>query len=71
MGMGSDSKMRAHQVILFTWEHGGRTWVRTRDPLIKSQLLYQLSYASMRWKARVDRVAAGWRVVQSDRAALG
>ena len=25
---------------------GGRTWARTKDPLIKSQLLYQLSYAS-------------------------
>ncbi len=28
---------------------GGRTWARTKDPLIKSQLLYQLSYASIRW----------------------
>jgi hypothetical protein len=27
-------------------EYGGRTWARTKDPLIKSQLLYQLSYAS-------------------------
>ncbi|VXC33794.1 hypothetical protein SPHINGO8AM_120023 [Sphingomonas sp. 8AM] len=27
-------------------ETGGRTWARTKDPLIKSQLLYQLSYAS-------------------------
>ncbi len=26
--------------------NGGRTWARTKDPLIKSQLLYQLSYAS-------------------------
>ena len=26
---------------------GGRTWARTKDPLIKSQLLYQLSYASI------------------------
>ena len=26
--------------------YGGRTWARTKDPLIKSQLLYQLSYAS-------------------------
>ncbi len=30
------------------WNNGGRTWARTKDPLIKSQLLYQLSYASMR-----------------------
>ena len=29
--------------------NGGRTWARTKDPLIKSQLLYQLSYASMTW----------------------
>ncbi len=28
-------------------ETGGRTWARTKDPLIKSQLLYQLSYASI------------------------
>ena len=26
--------------------HGGRAGTRTLDPLIKSQLLYQLSYAS-------------------------
>ena len=24
---------------------GSRTWTRTRDPLINSQLLYQLSYS--------------------------
>ena len=29
-------------------EDGGRTRARTWDPLIKSQLLYQLSYASGR-----------------------
>ena len=28
-------------------DFGGRTWARTKDPLIKSQLLYQLSYASV------------------------
>ena len=28
-------------------EYGGRTRARTWDPLIKSQLLYQLSYASV------------------------
>jgi hypothetical protein len=27
------------------WINGGRTRTRTLDPLIKSQLLYQLSYA--------------------------
>ena len=30
---------------------GGRTWARTKDPLIKSQLLYQLSYASVAFGA--------------------
>ncbi len=28
--------------------HGGCAWVRTRDQLIKSQLLYRLSYASVK-----------------------
>ena len=32
---------------IYKEENGGRTWARTKDPLIKSQLLYQLSYASM------------------------
>jgi hypothetical protein len=42
---------------------GGRTRTRTLDPLIKSQLLYQLSYAPGmpaldRWsKAALDRTA--------------
>ena len=36
----------APQAIVFARENGGRTWARTKDPLIKSQLLYQLSYAS-------------------------
>ena len=52
-------------------KNGGRTWARTKDPLIKSQLLYQLSYASIRevwrgawWRDRCGRwpvssVAAG------------
>ena len=30
----------------FSKRYGGHTWVRTKDPLIKSQLLYQLSYVS-------------------------
>jgi hypothetical protein len=32
--------------LIFKWKGGGRTRARTWDPLIKSQLLYQLSYAS-------------------------
>ena len=41
------------------WINGGRTRTRTLDPLIKSQLLYQLSYApGMPWqKFRLARVA--------------
>ena len=34
------------QVLDKKGKNGGRTWARTKDPLIKSQLLYQLSYAS-------------------------
>src|SRR6267142_2155176 len=33
------------QVPRALWRIGGRTRTRTLDPLIKSQLLYQLSYA--------------------------
>ncbi len=31
-------------LVQFTATYGGRTRARTWDPLIKSQLLYQLSY---------------------------
>ena len=34
---------------------GGRTRIRTLDPLIKSQLLYQLSYAPLRFGVAVPR----------------
>ena len=37
----------SRKVTLFCGKTGGRTWARTKDPLIKSQLLYQLSYASV------------------------
>ena len=43
---------RAKYLILF----GGRTRTRTLDPLIKSQLLYQLSYAP---GARIEASRAG------------
>ena len=39
--------------IDFTREFGGRTWARTKDPLIKSQLLYQLSYAPIDTEAEM------------------
>jgi hypothetical protein len=42
---------------------GGRTWARTKDPLIKSQLLYQLSYAST---LAYKRSAGGSNLHQAD-----
>jgi hypothetical protein len=38
---------------------GGRTRARTLDPLIKSQLLYQLSYAPIASAARLSSARAG------------
>jgi hypothetical protein len=35
------------KIIAKSLKTGGRSWVRTNDPLIKSQLLCQLSYASV------------------------
>ena len=42
-------------------EIGGRTWTRTTDPLIKSQLLYQLSYAPAEGLTCIAVSAAGLR----------
>ncbi|GBR67740.1 hypothetical protein AA103587_0441 [Gluconobacter kanchanaburiensis NBRC 103587] len=39
--------------------HGGHTRARTLDPLIKSQLLYQLSYVPMA-RLPVERLIAGF-----------
>ena len=45
-------------------ETGGRTWARTKDPLIKSQLLYQLSYASdVDFDMAGSGVPGWWRAV--------
>ena len=41
--LGPHHKKRPH---LWSFVSGGRAGTRTLDPLIKSQLLYQLSYAS-------------------------
>ena len=46
----------ARKIINNKGEFGGRTWARTKDPLIKSQLLYQLSYASV-LGGRISRIA--------------
>ena len=40
-------------------EGGGRTRARTWDPLIKSQLLYQLSYASVAMRRQGQGPAEG------------
>ena len=40
---------------------GRRARARTGDPLIKSQLLYQLSYASIKKKAQNVRCSVGQR----------
>jgi hypothetical protein len=46
----------------FYEKNGGRTWARTKDPLIKSQLLYQLSYASIHpWQVGSNQPPPGER----------
>ena len=40
-------RVTAATIFVELGKYGGHTWVRTKDPLIKSQLLYQLSYASI------------------------
>ncbi|MDB5682705.1 MAG: hypothetical protein JWM75_403 [Sphingomonas bacterium] len=52
---------RSGDEMIRSKEYGGRTWARTKDPLIKSQLLYQLSYASM------PVGLGGWAVPVADR----
>jgi hypothetical protein len=44
---------------LFQGFDGGRTRARTLDPLIKSQLLYQLSYAPIASAGRLRSATAG------------
>ena len=39
------SAATAQSLTAVDWKIGGRTRTRTLDPLIKSQLLYHLSYA--------------------------
>ncbi len=40
-------KERVRNVALTDSSIGSRSWTRTNDPLINSQLLYQLSYSGM------------------------
>ena len=73
-GLTRQSPLRLYGKIMISMGNfGGRTWARTKDPLIKSQLLYQLSYASpwassglARWPARIAGSAS-----YSDCAAQG
>ena len=44
----------------FTTEFGGCSRIRTYDPLIKSQLLYQLSYAPIRSNPHGSAWAGGY-----------
>jgi hypothetical protein len=61
----------------FAGEYGGRTRARTWDPLIKSQLLYQLSYAPGLPSAgeapsgAVRLAKARWRVQRSRPTDIG
>ena len=45
--MSGEQSSATVKIVCFMVVDGGRTWARTKDPLIKSQLLYQLSYASI------------------------
>jgi hypothetical protein len=45
---GTELKIRFAKKLMAEWVISGRTRARTWDPLIKSQLLYQLSYAPER-----------------------
>jgi hypothetical protein len=54
-------RTRQLEILPYVFEKlGGRTRARTWDPLIKSQLLYQLSYAP---GTRPEKVIAGGRRV--------
>ncbi len=44
---GKRLKEKAGQNGLFPLKGGSRSWTRTNDPLINSQLLYQLSYSGL------------------------
>ena len=48
---------------------GGCSRIRTYDPLIKSQLLYQLSYAPQR-SGLISAVRQGWQRTKARPAAI-
>ncbi len=39
---------------------GSATWTRTRDPVINSHLLYQLSYRGINWYGLKPKLAGVW-----------
>ena len=49
----SKAKKSLHRCMLFL--SGSTTWTRTRDPMINSHLLYQLSYRGMRRMLLIEK----------------
>ncbi len=47
-GAGSNSEQKKACIAAGFLRSGSTTWTRTRDPMINSHLLYQLSYRGMR-----------------------
>src|SRR6266853_3647765 len=64
----AETKEAPRRGASFVSSHGGRTRARTWDPLIKSQLLYQLSYAP-HWPEAARLYQAGYPL--SSRRAAG
>src|ERR1700757_901835 len=52
--IGRRAPLRPPNLLKRIPENGGRTRTRTWDPLIKSQLLYQLSYAPGAWDRKTS-----------------
>jgi hypothetical protein len=50
----SKAKKSLHLCRLFSMS-GSTTWTRTRDPMINSHLLYQLSYRGMRRMLLIEK----------------
>ena len=50
----SEAKKSLHLCRLFSMS-GSTTWTRTRDPMINSHLLYQLSYRGMRRMLLIEK----------------
>ncbi len=57
--------------LLFMLLSGSTTWTRTRDPMINSHLLYQLSYRGMRRMLLIkkEKSSLAWHSVALNRIA--